>query len=151
MRSATNLTNKPLLQQDLIDNANDGYSNRAFGFVFGRNTNVDNAVVDLWEGPTGTYVFPTVGQQMEVVSTSANDTIAGTGVQKVHIHYLDSDYVPHVETIDMNGLTAVATVATDIFRINSFHAMQVGTGEVSAGNISIRKIDDSVTYGIITA
>lgn len=40
---------KPLLQQDLINNVNHGYSNRGFRFAFGKNTNVDNTLVDLWE------------------------------------------------------------------------------------------------------
>lgn len=127
MRSSSFVGNKPLLQQDLIDNAKNGYPDKSFGFVFGRATTVNDTVKDLWAGPTANYVFPTVGQQMRFVSTSANDTLSGTGVQKMHIHYLDSNYVPHVETVDMNGTTPVNTVATDIFRINSMHAMQVGT------------------------
>lgn len=135
----------------LIDNANSGYSNRSFGYVFGRNTNVDNVQIDLWEGPTGVYVFPTVGQQMKFVSSSANDTLAGTGIQKIHIHYLDSNYAVHTETVNMNGTTPVSTVATDIFRINAMHAYQVGSGGVAAGNISLTNTGATVTYAYLTA
>lgn len=78
---------------------------------------------------------------MRFVSSSANDTLAGTGIQKIHIHYLDSNYVSHEEIVNMNGTTPANTVATDIFRINSMHATQVGSLEVSAGNISLQKLD----------
>lgn len=135
----------------LIDSKNSPYPDRSFGYVFGRNKNVDNAVVDLWEGNTGTYVFPTVGMQMKFVSSSASDTLAGTGVQKIHIHYLDANYQPHVETVNMNGTTPVATVATDIFRINAMHAMQVGSGGVAAGNISLTDMAGAVTYAYMSA
>lgn len=142
---------KPILQQELINHLTHGYTNRNFGYVFGRNTNVDNAVVDLWEGPTGTYVFPTVGQQMKFVSSSANDTLAGSGVQKIHIHYLNSNHIPLTETVNMNGTTPVSTVSTDIYRINSMHAVQVGSGEVAAGNISLTNTAGSVTYAYLTS
>ena len=62
---------------------------------------------------------------MKLASTSANDTAAGTGIRKVRIHYLDADHVPHEEVVTLNGLTAVNTVATDIYRINRLHADEV--------------------------
>lgn len=142
----------PLLQQDLISSAKLYYPNKDWDFSIGRNNSVNNVRIDLWEGPTGTYVFPTTGIQMQVVSSSANDTLAGTGAQKVHIHYLDSNYNYNVETINMNGLAVVNTVATNIFRINGFHVVQVGTvNGSSAGNISIQSVGGAVTYGYISA
>lgn len=140
-----------MIDPRVIDNPVFGYPNRSLGYVFGRNTNVDNVVVDLWEGPTGSYVFPTVAQQMRFVSTSANDTIAGTGIQKIHIHYLDANYLPKIEIVEMNGLTPVNTVATDILRINAMHAYQVGSGGFAAGDISLTNLAASVTYAKLTA
>lgn len=145
----------PLLQQDLIGNADNYYSNKERGFVFGRAPDVDNVRVDLWEGslstygPSTTYVFPAAAQQMTVSSTSANDTLAGTGVQKIHIHYLDTNYAPQIEVINMNGVAAVNTVATNILRINGMHAIQTGTGGVAAGDIAITNVARTVTYGFI--
>lgn len=141
----------PLLQQDLIGNVAIGPTNRSRGFVFGKAPVVNNVVVDLWTGPTTTYVFPTVGQQMRVVSDSANDSSTGTGVQKIHIHYLDSSYTIRNEVITLNGLTPVNTVATNIYRINAMHAEQVGTVGVSAGNISLTNTAGTITYGHIVA
>lgn len=119
--------------------------------MFGSTSGINNTYKDLWEGPTATYVFPTVGQQMKVVSTSANDAAAGTGARSVAIEYLDSNYVMREETITLNGVTPVNTVATDIFRVNMMHVLTVGSGLVSAGNISLTNTAGSVTYDIVTA
>lgn len=63
--------------QALVDNAARGYPGMSFGFVFGkRSASVQNSVVDLWDGPTPAYVFPTAPIRMRVVSTSASDSSA---------------------------------------------------------------------------
>src|SRR5512135_2461251 len=126
-------TTIPLLQPSLITNANGYYPGKSLGFALGYNGNVNNTSVDLWQGPTATYVFPTTPQQMQVVSSSANDTAAGTGVQSVYIHYLDTNYADRFEIVTLNGVTPVNTVATNILRINGVHSQTVGTGGVAAG------------------
>lgn len=141
----------PLFQQDLIANTHNYYPTKERNFVTGKRASVDNTKVDIWEGPTDIYVFPTVAQQMKVVSSSANDTLAGTGIQKVLIHYLDASYNAQLEVVSLNGTTPVATVATNILRINGIHAWQVGTvSGVAAGNISLTNTAGTVTYGYIT-
>ena len=141
----------PFLQQDLI-NYDGAYPSKGFDFVLGSNSSVNNVRVDLWEGPTGTYVFPPAGGiQMRVVSTSANDTLAGTGAQVVHIHYLDNTYAMQEVQINLNGTTPVNTIPTNILRINGFHVIQAGTGGTSAGNISLQNTAGTVTYGYIVA
>lgn len=42
-------TNKPVLQQDLINNAKFGYSDKFFDFAVGKRTGVNNTRADLWE------------------------------------------------------------------------------------------------------
>ena len=143
--------NIPLLQEDLIGSNKNYYSDKAQGFTLGRNSNVDDTLVDLWEGPTGSYVFPTTPIQMRVVSSSANDAAAGTGARTVIIFYLDTDYAAQTETITLNGTTPVNTVATNILRINAFHVTSVGSGGVSVGNLSLTNTGSTVTYGYITA
>ena len=112
---------------------------------------MDNALRDLWDGPTATYAFPAAPMQMAVVSSSASDTAAGTGARSVHIHYLDAEYQEQFETVTLNGATPVNTAATDIRRINGMHSWTVGSGGVPAGNISIRAVGGAVTYGYILA
>lgn len=142
---------KPILQQDLIGNKQNYYPDRIFGQILGRAIGtVQNTLQDLWEGPTAQYVFPTVAQQMHVVSTSANDAAAGTGIRTVYIHYLDTNYNEQTEIVTLNGVTPVNTVATNILRINGMHAGSVGSGGTAAGNISLTNTGGTVTYGIIT-
>jgi len=141
----------PLLQEDLITNANGYYPNKSLGFALGYNPAVNNTYVDLWQGPTPNYVFPTTPQQMAVVSSSASDAAAGTGIQTVYIHYLDTNYNPQSEVVTLNGVTPVNTVATNILRINAFHAQTVGTTGAAVGNISLTNLGATVTYGYIPA
>lgn len=139
----------PILQQQLIGSAKNFYPDKARGFVFGRCGNVDNVLVDLWDGPTPSYVFPTTPVQMAVASSDANDTAAGTGVRQIMIHYLDSRYRPQIAIVTLNGLTPVLTTETDILRINGVHAIAVGSGDKPAGNISVTA--GGVTYAFIGA
>lgn len=139
----------PILQQDLIGNAHNYYPQRTFGFALGKNNNVNNVRTDLWTGPTITYVFPAAAQQMQIVSTSANDTAAGTGVRTIIMDYLDGSYNPQQAIITLNGTTPVTTVATNILRINGFHATSVGSGGFAAGNISLTNIGATITYAYI--
>lgn len=142
----------PLLQESLISNANNYYPARSWNFITGRSlATVQNTRIDLWEGPTANYVFPAAPQQMRVVSTSANDTAAGTGVQQVHIHYLDNLYNYQIATVILNGVTPVNTIPTNILRINGMHATAVGTGGNAAGTISLTNLAGTVTYAIILA
>lgn len=143
--------NLPALQQDLIGSGRNYYPNKVRGFVFGRAPVVNSARVDLWEGPTTTYVFPLAAQQMSLVSSSASDTLAGTGMQKIFIHYLDNTYTTQFEIVTLNGTTPVNTVATNILRINALHATQVGSNGVAVGNISLTSVGGATTYGWVSA
>jgi len=140
----------PLLDRGLIDY--DGtYPNRQMVKLFGRAPDVDNTYVDVWEGPTSTYVFPATAQQMAVVSTSANDTSAGTGAQKVTIQYLDNNYVARTEVVTLNGTTPVNTVATNILRVNKMYSSQVGTNHYPVGDIALKNTGGTVTYSQMKA
>jgi hypothetical protein len=143
-------TAPPILQQDLIGNST-YYPNRQRAYVVGEATGINNTPVDMWRGPTAIYVFPTVAQQMHVVSSSANDSAAGTGVRQIHLQYLDANYDPQLEVVTLNGTTPVATVATNILRINIVHSITVGSGGASAGNISVTNTAGTVTYAFMAA
>lgn len=142
----------PVMQQSMIGNIKHPYPNSIRGFIFGKSVNVDNARVDLWQGPTAQYVFPLVPQQMQIVSTSANDTSNGSGAQYVMIHYLDDKYDSQTEVIALSGLTPALTVATNILRINGMHVTKVGTvNGSSAGNISLQDTGGTITYSYLPA
>lgn len=135
----------------LVGNTQYGPTNRTRGFTFGRRSIVNNTLVTLWNGPTDVYVFPTVGQQMKIVSTSTSDAPAGIGARTITLNYLDSNYVAHTEVITLNGTTAVNTVATDIFRINELHVQTKGTNLTAVGAISLTNLAGSVTYAFMEA
>jgi hypothetical protein len=109
---------------------------------------------DIWT-QGGSYVFPPAatypGAKMEVVSTDANDKSDGTGVQTVTIGYLTSAGVEKTEVVTLNGTTAVTTVGTDIWRINSFRAKTAGTGLKAAGSITLQELDNSPVFSSIAA
>lgn len=99
----------------------------------------------LW--PNGAFVFPAAaGVQMSIVSTSANDTAAGTGIRTVDIHYLDANLAPMIETVTMNGTTPVLTVATNIRFIQCLHMATYGSGNAAAGNITASNGGNTHSY-----
>ncbi|HEY6018753.1 MAG TPA: hypothetical protein VIY48_02355 [Candidatus Paceibacterota bacterium] len=106
-------------------------------------TGADSGV--LW--PNGAFVFPAAaGVQMSVVSTSANDTAAGTGIRTIDIHYLDANLAPMTETVTMNGTTPVLTVATNIRFIQCMHMATFGSGKSAAGNITASNGGNTHSY-----
>lgn len=141
----------PFFQQDLIGSVKNWYPNRIRGFVFGKKTGLNDALSDLWGGPTAIYQFPSSPIRMQISSTNANDTAAGTGLRQILIHYLDDNYLPQIEIVTLNGLTPVLTAATNILRINGMHAVAVGSNLRSVGAISLTNLAATITYGFIDA
>jgi len=123
-------------------------------YVYGKNNDVDNVKEVVWPGPAGlggAYVFPATPIQMQVVSTSAQDGVAGTGVLIVDIHYLDTNYASQYTRVTLNGVGAVNTTPTNILRVNAFYANSVGTTGAAVGNISLQSVGRATTYGYIPA
>jgi hypothetical protein len=141
---------KAAFQQDLIGNLRNGYADKTLISIIGRNSDVDNVLEDLWDGPTARYVFPTTALQMTAVSTSVNDRAdGGTGVQLLLINYLDSQYNEKLTGVALNGVVPVDLSVDDIFRINRVFSYIVGYGGVASGNISIAA--GGVTYAYMKA
>jgi hypothetical protein len=53
--------------------------------------------------------------------------------------------------IVLNGTTAVDTVNTDIYRINSFRVVVAGSSNATKGNLTIRADGAGLTYSYISA
>lgn len=76
--------------------------------------------------------------QRSVVSSSVNDTSAGTGARTVRLTYYDGNMNgPFTEDITLNGTTAVNTVATNIRFVEALDVLTVGSNGVNAGNIDL--------------
>lgn len=109
---------------------------------FGKNSDVDTATVpeDIWEGG-GVYTgFPAgAAETISVFSSSASDTAAGAGARTIRISGLDANYNVVQETVTLNGVTPVATVATFI-RAHTATVLTSGSSNLAlnVGTITIR-------------
>ena len=106
--------------------------------MLGRNPTTGTSFSTHW-GPGGAiaYIAPTANETWEIVSTSANDTSAGTGATNVLVVYLDSDYVEKTIIAVMNGTSAV-TLNADMFRLQNIITTGVGSTKFNEGTITVR-------------
>ena len=119
----------------------------------GRSDGVSQtALEDITQIPGVTVLPRPGGIQLEIISTSANDDVGGSGVQSVDIHYLDPAGVEQEETCPTNGLVAQLTVKSDFADIQWMHTRAIGTvGGVAAGNISLRGVGGGTVFEYIKA
>lgn len=105
--------------------------------IIGENLDIDTGSVpeSLWE-QGGVYAFPTAATTASVVSTSANDTSAGTGARIVFLEGLDVNWNQVSESITLNGLTPVVGTQS-FFRINNARVISSGSGQCNAGDITV--------------
>lgn len=111
--------------------------------IEGHNPSVGGGSVwnDIWEG--GAIEIPepsSSGQQVQVLSSSASDTSAGTGVRTIRIEYLNFANELTFENVTLDGTTPVLTVATDITDIVDMYSTSTGSNGISVGNIDITDV-----------
>jgi len=99
------------------------------------------AVTDImiWPGSTvkDPSVAPAGGVQMTLVSTSAQDSAAGTGVRTLRFNYLDADLNPQSEIVTMDGTTPVLTTATNVRWVGDLTGLTFGSEKHVVGNITV--------------
>ena len=86
-------------------------------FLSGKNPDINGSAEDLW-GEGGSLVYLSSAETMEVASSSAADTSAGTGARLLFISGTDDDSTSIFEVVAMNG-TSNVTTANAYKRINS--------------------------------
>lgn len=115
---------------------------------FGLNLDIDADVKeDIWIlGGTKTDV--TAAADTEIVSSSVNDTSAGTGARTVKIFGYDSNYDLISETVTLNGTTPVSLTNEflDVYRMT---VESSGSNEYNAGNITVRHVSGPVNLARI--
>jgi len=112
----------------------------------GTRTGVVSSIVALGGATANTlqimrataYTEPASAAQRSVSSSSASDTAAGTGARTIKITYYDNTGAgPFIETMTLNGTTAVNTVSTTIRFIESIEVVTVGSGGANVGTITL--------------
>lgn len=90
----------------------------------------DNAVAD----------FPVLSNStLDIISSSASDAAAGTGVRTVKVTYLNvSNNIVESAAITLNGTTLVTSVLTGVNEVLWMESATVGSGGSAAGNIRLR-------------
>ena len=120
---------------------------------FGANAAVGATAVPICDG--GVYQTPTSAQSLEVVSSSADDTLAGTGARRIRVQGLDANYLLQELEVDMNGTTPVAVPGTwtRVFRLRivSGYSGTYATASTGshAGTITVRGAGAGATWGTI--
>ena len=106
---------------------------------------------DIWEGAATEIPTPSsAGEEMTMVSTSANDTAGGTGAQSMEVMYLDDNGDEQIHEQDLNGTIPVDITVTNISFVNFFHTDTVGSNGVAVGDITIyQKGDATRVYNIV--
>lgn len=109
----------------------------SMAYGLGYSTSITNTLTDLNEFSATTIPIPSSAITVQVVSTSVNDTAAGTGVRTVILYGLDSSFNEISETLTMNGTSAVTSV-NQYIRFNFLHAATVGSiSGFAAGDITL--------------
>lgn len=140
---------RPFPTIDFLTNISRGKVQGAtpFGSYGERTTSGAETNRIVW--PNGIFSLPpAAGVQMSIISTSADDDAAGTGIRTVEIHYLDANLDEQEEILVMDGVTPVLTQATDIRFINCTHIQTYGTDAFAAGTITAS--NGGVTYSQIS-
>lgn len=110
------------------------------GFVLsvGENDAIGGTFINL-NDIGGTGFFAASAESWEVVSTSANDTLGGTGANVVVVICLDANRLEKTVTVFMNGLTAVTLPdGLDYTRSRLFVVGLSGTSMHNEGDVILR-------------
>lgn len=84
--------------------------------------------------------YPMGVTELRIVSTSVNDTLAGTGAQKINIGTFKLDGTLVEIPVNMNGTTPVIISAPDCVRLFSGLVQQTGASLINEGTISITDV-----------
>jgi len=106
--------------------------------VVANNRNVGNTTETVWEATPvgGRYIRPPVSagaKPLTITSLSVNDTLLGSGAQRIQIEGINADYTAFVAAYDMNGSIGFTTPET-YFRVNEIKVIQGGScnGDITA-------------------
>ena len=118
--------------------------------IRGRNSTIGTAWEELYDydQPLDWPTILAAAAKVDIISSSAADTAAGTGARTLRLVGLDASYKLQTEDIALNGQTAVTSVLSYL-RLLGAENQTVGSGGVNAGDIHIVKTGTSAwTAGV---
>lgn len=119
--------------------------------MLGKNTAVGTTLVDLIGFGSGVITYPNASA-LAVISDTSTNTLAGIGVQKVKVVYLDSNNDEQIsDEISLNGTTQVTVTKNSnpvigVNAVNDFFGTQVGSNLTATGDITVINTADTETY-----
>ena len=134
-----------------VDMTGGRYDNFTVVHKFGRSDSIGTTLVPITLSEV--YRTPTNATALEVVSSSANDTAAGSGAREILIEGIGPDWLEQTELITMNGTTAVDSTQTWL-RVYRAYVSQSGTYATQsaashAGNITIQEDGGGDEWAVI--
>jgi hypothetical protein len=141
-----NLNNNTKITEFTTEVALDNVLNVSTWNKCGYNNDVDTGSEEIIASWGGVWQPPTAAETVDFVSTSANDTSGGTGLNSIVIYGIDENRASIIEVLTLNGTTPVTTVNT-YFGINRVAPFLCGTNKANVGTID----GSQTTSGIILA
>lgn len=141
-----NLNNNTKITEFTTEVALDNVLNVSTWNKWGYNNDVDTGSEEIIASWGGVWQPPTAAETVDFVSTSANDTSGGTGLNSIVIYGIDENRESIIEVLTLNGLTPVTTVNT-YFGVNRVAPFLCGTNKANVGTIG----GSQTTSGIILA
>ncbi len=116
--------------------------------IWGNNTDIDigTEIVRSLAGTTPSTI--TAATTFTFVSSSANDTSAGTGARSLVVYYLDSNRVAQIGVVTLNGTTPVVSAFSGL-AINRISIYLAGSGQTNAGTITCTETTGGVAVAEI--
>lgn len=118
--------------------------------ILGAGTTGGTGEETVWDA-AGAFPWASLAtaQALEIVSSSANDTAAGTGARTVRIRGLSATYAEITEDVTLNGTTAV-DLTLSYLRVFSIEVLTAGSGLVNAGTLTLRLDAAGATVAAVT-
>lgn len=127
---------------------------KAYNLIGQRNGFTSNSIMnDVKEYDNGVAnVAITANSTLDIISSSASDSAAGTGARTVKVTYINSsNNLVESAAIALNGNTLVTSVLTGVNQVLWMETATAGSGGVAAGNIRLRINGGVVEVEQITA
>lgn len=104
---------------------------------FGYNDDVDTGTEEIIASFGGAFSKLSGTDTLEIVSTSSNDEITGTGARKIVIVGVDLNWDSLTEEVDLDGVNPVST-NNEFLGVNQVYVSESGSGETNEGSITIK-------------